>query len=177
MNKQDFRKAGTVSKVNRKTGELIIIFGNKRPDFALDSNEIFLEIDGGLVPFFIEEKGLISPDYFRVTLEDYDDPDVALRFIGCSVYLSADEISNPAGVDEFDPDLVVGFMVYDETHGALGEVASIIESPEQVLLQVFRDGTEILIPFTEAFLLGYDLNRKIISLDLPDGLVDLYLEK
>ena len=177
MEKQDFTKAGTISKVNKKTGELTIIFGKKHPDFALDSNFIFLEIDGGLVPFFVAEEGPVSPDYFRVTLEDYDSPELAQRFVGCRVYVPSEKNGPPAGVENVDLEALVGFAVFDENHGRLGEVAAVMESPEQVLLQVFKDGSEILIPFTEAFLLGFDLENKFISLDLPDGLVDLYLEK
>jgi 16S rRNA processing protein RimM len=177
MDKRNFRKTGTISKVNKKTGELTIIFAGKRSEFELHSEVIFLEIDGGLVPFFVAEEGPISPEYFRVTLEGYNDPEVAQRFVGCKVFLPSDENNQPAGVDGVDLDALRGFEVFDEKYGLLGEVAAVIESPEQVLLQVFRDDTEILIPFTEAFLLGFDMEKKIISLDLPDGLVDLYLDK
>lgn len=177
MDKRDFTKAGTISKINKKTGELTIIFGKKKPDFVLDSRVIFLEIDGGLVPFFIAEEGPVSPDYFRVTLEDYDSPESAQRFIGCKVYVPSEKNGQPVGMDDMDLEALVGFEVFDENHGRLGEVAAVMESPEQVLLQVFRDGNEILIPFTEAFLQGLDMENKSISLDLPDGLVDIYLEK
>ena len=176
MDKGNFRKAGSISKVNKKTGELTIIFGKKQPEFALHSSVIFLEIDGGLVPFFVTEKGTVSPDYFRVTLKDYDNPESAQRFVDCKVYVPLEKNGQPAGMDDRDLEALVGFEVFDENHGRLGEVAAVMESPEQVLLQVFRDGNEILIPFTEAFLLGFDMDRQTISMELPDGLVDLYLD-
>lgn len=176
MEKQKFIKTGTITKVNRKTGEVTVLFARQQPDFELATDYVFVEIDGGLVPFFVAEEGAVSPEFFRVLLEDWQAPDKAQRLVGCRVFLPEDEASEP-GHDQPEWDAILGFEVIDENKGPLGKIADVFESADQILLQVFADDTEILIPFTEAYLPDIDMEQKIITLNLPDGLLELYLDE
>lgn len=176
MDKQKFKKTGTITKVNRKTGEVTVLFARQQPDFELDTDFLFVEIDGGLVPFFVAEEGAVSPEYFRVLFADWEAPGKAQRLVGCSVFVEEDETGEPYN-DHPDWETIIGFEVIDENKGRLGKIADVFESSDQVLLQVFVDETEILIPFTDAYLPGIDMEQKIITLDLPDGLLELYLDE
>lgn len=173
MDKIKTIKVGAISKANRKSGEISVVFDNKSIILQDRLEQIFIEIDGGLVPFFVKEMGAVSPEYFRVVLQDYEAPDVAQRFVGCGVFLPADQLPDLSETDQMDLDAIVGFEVIDEVQGKLGVIAKVIESPHQILLQIMNDGKEILIPFVEAFLQEIDEDRRIIYFSLPEGLVDI----
>ena len=55
----------------------------------------------------------------------------------------------------------------------LGTVASVLDFGGTPVLQVDRDGRELLIPFARDYLRRIDVADKRIEVDLPDGLLDV----
>ena len=56
----------------------------------------------------------------------------------------------------------------------IGKVSDVIENPGQLLLIVITEkGTEIMVPFHEDLIVSFDKKRKIISMDLPEGLLEI----
>jgi 16S rRNA processing protein RimM len=175
MEKSNFLHWGTITKVNRKTGEVSVIYTQKNFRETEPLQTIFIEIDGGLVPFFVDEKSAASADGIRLLLADYARPDLAQRFVGCKVYLPLMKNQEPDAFQTASYDEIIGYTVMDENDQALGVINDILESPEQDLVQIFRDEKEILIPLVEDFIMGLDADKKILFMELPDGLVELYL--
>ena len=70
---------------------------------------------------------------------------------------------------------VKGFMVVDDVHGELGPIKQIIEYPTQAIIQVFKDGKEILIPILDQVIQKVDRNSKKLYVCAPEGLVEMYL--
>ena len=65
----------------------------------------------------------------------------------------------------------IGYSVQstDEVH--IGEVADLISRPPQDLLLVTRaDGSEILIPIVDAFIVGVDAELAVLRVDLIEGM-------
>ncbi len=177
MEKNNFRKIGSITKINRKTGEATVYFGRKNTTLKENPKVILLEIDGGLVPFYVAGITAMGPENFRVLLEDYDSPGRAQQFVGCKVFLPLSlRVKSPAP-DEIDFAEIIGFAIHDENSGHIGEIADVFESPDQVILQVFKNEKEILIPLADEYVMEVNMAEKYISLDLPDGLLDLYLNE
>ncbi len=175
MEKSNFLRWGTISKANRKTGEVSVIFAQKNPPENEPLQTVFIEIDGGLVPFFVDEMSAISADGVRLLLCDYSEPDIAQRFVGCTVYLPMAKNKDSDEGQTASYDEIIGFTVMDENDQPLGVINDILESPEQDLVQIFEGEKEILIPLVDDFILGLDTEKKILFMDLPDGLIELYL--
>ncbi|MNT82127.1 16S rRNA-processing protein RimM [compost metagenome] len=68
-------------------------------------------------------------------------------------------------------------MAVDEALGELGEILEVNEYPQQFVATVLYQETEILFPLNEDFIVEIDDEEKILTLDLPEGLLDVYLEK
>ena len=56
----------------------------------------------------------------------------------------------------------------------LGEISEVIEQPHQVLCKIDLNGKEALILVHEAKLLKLDRKKKLVYVELPDGLLDVY---
>ncbi|HLR38121.1 MAG TPA: ribosome maturation factor RimM [Chitinophagaceae bacterium] len=70
----------------------------------------------------------------------------------------------------------LGFKVKEEKQ-ILGEISDIIVLPQgQLLAQVFQEEKELMIPLSEQTITDLDDKNRIISVSLPDGLLDLYNE-
>jgi len=63
--------------------------------------------------------------------------------------------------------------VQDKTHGVLGEIKEIIEYPQQEMAAIIIKEKEVLIPLNEQLILEIDEEKKLISMDLPEGLLNL----
>ena len=132
---------------------------------------VFLEIDGKPVPFFISESGSTVNNNLRLKLDGYDSIEKINEFIGCKVYLSSagngkNKVLNSSGFTNFNV-----FLPGDRL---LGEVTNIIENPGQILLILKSpEGKEILIPFHEDFIVSINKKKKLIEMDLPEGLTEI----
>lgn len=177
MHKKDFYKIGNITRVNRKTGELSIAPESKSLQIEDDLQTIFIEIDGGLVPFFVSETGAVNSEMIRVLLEDYASPDLAQRFVGCRVFLPAGGAESLPLSDQLEMEDIIGFSVVDDALGEIGIIHDVFESPQQILLQILNQGKEMLIPLVEEFLVDLDEEKRTILFRLPDGLLDINVEK
>ena len=72
------------------------------------------------------------------------------------------------------PISLLGFSVIEKKK-ALGKVLEVIEQPLQILLRIEIDGKEVLIPINESTLVKVDHKAEKIHVDLPEGLLDIYL--
>ena len=71
----------------------------------------------------------------------------------------------------------IGYTIYDdENEVVLGTITEMIEQPHQLLAKIFIDNKEVLIPLNEATLLEINRKKKEVVVDLPEGLLDVYLK-
>ena len=78
--------------------------------------------------------------------------------------------------DQFYFHDVIGFTVVDENLGPLGTVENFYELPQQDMLAMRYQGQEVLIPVVDELVSHADQVKKEIYVNLPDGLLDIYLK-
>ena len=154
-------------------GELVLNFETKYEESIEIAVVFFIEQEGLLVPFFLEEEGLRFRSNKTANLKfQWVDSEKAAKLIsGSSVYLKTDEIVLPDGI--FSIDEFKDFMVLDPELGEVGAIDEINNYGGNVVLSIFRDGDEILVPFNEELLISIDHKKRQITLKLPSGLIDL----
>ena len=110
-----------------------------------------------------------------IRLKGVTDRDQAAELIGTTLFIPAEELpSLPDG--HFYYFQVIGFAVHDENDGKLGTVKDFADgSAHDILIMEFQ-GKEVLIPVTEQIVGKADFETKSISVNLPEGLLEAYLE-
>ncbi len=135
---------------------------------------IFVEVQReSYIPYFIEERKVIAADEVLVKLDEIDSVEQARTLSGKSVYLEEAVFAQlkPKAISG----TMVGFMISDKTSGLLGKIEDIFETPGQVLASLQYKGKEVLVPLVEATIVKVDGATKTIHVDLPEGLLDVYL--
>ena len=135
---------------------------------------VFVECNKNLVPFFIENSSLHKSDFLRVRFEDVDTEDAADAILGNAVYLPLKMLPKLTG-NKFYFHEVIGFEIEDQRLGVFGVIQSINDSSAQPLFEVLNGSTEILVPMIDLFLVKIDRVNKIVIMNLPEGLVEMYL--
>lgn len=81
----------------------------------------------------------------------------------------------PLAEDEYYWHDLIGLTVHEKTAGIIGRVRRIFEAGAGPLLEIPTEAgaKEILVPFNENVLIAVELEKGLIRLDLPPGLLDL----
>ncbi len=133
-----------------------------------------LEMDGILVPFFVESYRFRSDSSALVMLEGINNEFKAKELVGKTVYYPVAFADNEEEESsENDVSAIIGYNVSDKNHGNLGQILSIDESTLNVLLVVEGEMGEILIPLAGDFLLGIDKKSRTLHVELPEGYLEL----
>lgn len=174
MLKEDCFYVGKIVKKYSFKGELLIKIDSDDPEIYEDMESVFVDLRNNLVPFFIESSQLHKSELLRVKFEDVETEEDADALLKCDIYLPL-EFLPKLDEDKFYFHEIIGFRVEDVNFGMVGIVKSINDSTAQALFEIDRDGIEILIPMNDAFIKKVDKENKLILLETPEGLIDLYL--
>ncbi|MCF8276144.1 MAG: ribosome maturation factor RimM [Flavobacteriales bacterium] len=140
---------------------------------ALEKDEpVFIQLQGGPVPFFVEECSFATRDKLIMKIEGVDSLDKAEQMIGKELFLERERFEAP----EADAsDELFGFEVFDEEKGLIGVVSGVLENPQHPILEISHGEKTILIPWVEAIVKEVDEDARTIHIEAPDGLIDLYV--
>lgn len=174
MNKKDCFYVGKIVKKYSFKGELLVKLDTDEPEIYEAMESVFVELRNNLVPFFIESSQLHKSELLRLKFEDVDTELDADALLKCDLYLPLEFLPKLED-DKFYFHEIIGFSVVDVHFGAVGIVKSINDSTAQALFEIDRDGIEILIPMNDAFIKKVDKKKKIITVDTPEGLIELYI--
>ena len=141
---------------------------------ATDSDYIICEVEGILVPFFIEEYRFRSDSTAIMKLEDIDTADAAQFLVNCPVFFEKKH-QEERGEDEVSLNYFVGFKMLDgDTGNEIGTIIDIDDKTDNWLFIVERtDGSEVMIPAHEEFIAEIKQEDNVMVMDLPLGLLDL----
>jgi len=176
MNKQDCFKLGHVSKLHGVKGEVVIVLDVDDVTRYKKLESVFIEINGQLVPFFIE--GItIKNKQAIVKLDGLNTTDQAGMINNMEVYLPLSLLPK-LNDNTFYFHEIIGFNVNDKTYGNIGKVESVLEFPGQNIIQI-KDSNknEILVPLRNEFIIKVDRENKSLEVNTPEGLIDVYLKK
>jgi len=174
MRKEDCFYLGKIAKKFSFKGEVLIYLDTDEPELYENMESVFVEFNKNLVPFFIENSSLHKNDFLRVRFEDVDSEAEADKLIGLEVYLPLSMLPKLSG-NKFYFHEVIGFEIEDKRLGGFGKIISINDSSAQPLFEVVNGSVEILVPMIDQFLVKIDRVNKKVIMDLPEGLVEMYL--
>jgi 16S rRNA processing protein RimM len=171
MDKSDHSLIGTLSKLHGVKGAYQLFADRPINEDIENQESVFLEIQGLLIPFFIESIRLTSENSAIIKLEDIDNPETAKEFISCNVFETSKK--SPKAPKKEAAEDFHGFAVIDKTRGAIGHVVEVLNYNENILLSIIHNNREILIPVSEEIVLSINSKKKEILVDAPEGLIDL----
>jgi 16S rRNA processing protein RimM len=164
---------GKIVAVHGLEGEMILLHKMGASGPLKDVGVLFIEEKkNSFLPWFIEKVRPKSTEELFLKLEGIATREAAARLLSRQVYL--DEQHFRAQVKEDSVLYYLGFRVEDRQAGGLGTVAEVVELPGQLLVKVYHDSHELLIPLNQSTLVTIDTKKRTVYVDLPDGLLDIY---
>lgn len=133
---------------------------------------VWVRRQGTLVPYALNMVS-VRPKMTVFHFEGVDDVDAAAAMSGHELLLPSSSLPDLDGL-KFYYHEVVGYQLEDVHHGSLGEISTVLDLPNNPLFKSIKDGVEGLFPMTDAVMRKVDRASKTITLELPEGLYDLY---
>ena len=172
ISKDDVFKIGKIGKTHGVKGELSFSFDDDVFD-TTDAAYLILDIDGLLVPFFLEEYRFKSDTTVLVKFEGFDTQEQSRRLVGCDVYfgrrLCNDDDMNLSWAQ------IMGFSVINAaTEERMGALQAVDDQTQNRLFQVQTDsGKVLLLPASDELIVNFSVEQKTIHMTIPDGLLSL----
>ena len=174
IKREDVYRIGTIGKPHGVKGEVSFHFDDDVFD-RVDADYLFLEVDGLLVPFFIDEYRFRSDETALMTFSGINTEDKAAELTGCDVYFprslaEGDDVDVPVSRAE-----IIGFTIIDNaSKQAVGTVKAIDDSTLNTLFEVTtNDGQDVLLPVSDDLIRGVDRKGRSITMDIPEGLLNI----
>lgn len=171
IRREEVYKIGLFNKPHGIHGELQFTFTDDVFD-RVDADYLVCLLDGIFVPFFIEEYRFRSDSSALVKLEGIDTAERARMFTNVEVYFPVKHVEE-AEDGSLSWSFFVGFLMEDTRYGVLGEVVDVDTTTVNTLFVVDTKDGELLVPAQEEFILGISREQKLITVELPEGLLNM----
>jgi 16S rRNA processing protein RimM len=165
---------GKITKKYSFKGELIISLDTDEPEIYKNLKSVFININEGLIPYFIEKSKSQKKSTLRVKFEDINSEEQALSIINKEVYLPLENLPELKG-KKFYYHEIIGYNVVDTNHGNIGLIIKVEDKTSQSIFIIKNNGKEILIPVNDNIIQMINRKNKTIHITAPNGLIDLYL--
>ena len=167
IRREEVYKIGRLGKTHGVRGEISFLLDDDVFD-RTDADYLILDIDGILVPFFIEEYRFKTDSNALMKFDGIDTQERARELTGCDVYFPRTLADEDEAVSWAE---LVGYDLIDSNSGkAIGEIAAIDDSTINILFEL-TDGK--LIPASEELIQQIDTKRHQIEINLPQGILEL----
>ena len=170
MNKSDKQLIGTLVKLHSFKGRYVLISENILQEEIENWESVFLEIEGLLVPFFIDYISLTSETSVIIGFEDIDSTEKAKEFLSSKVYQVNSLVET---TEEPLPNDLSGYRIVDQQIGEIGRIAEILDYNQNLLFRVLKGKQEILIPVSDEIIVKVNHRKKEIVIAAPEGLLNI----
>ena len=168
IKKEEVYKIGKLGKIHGIKGEISFLFDDDVFD-RVDADYLILDIDGILVPFFIEEYRFKTDSNALMKFDGMDTQEQVRELTGCDVYFPR-ELADEDNTGLSWATLVGYELVQAQTGIAVGKIASIDDTTINILFEL-EDGK--LIPASEELITDIDTKKQQIIINLPEGILEL----
>lgn len=168
IRQEEVYKIGRLGKAHGVKGEVSLQFDDDIFD-RVEAEYLVLDIDGILVPFFMEEYRFRSDTVCLVKFCDVDTQQRAQELTGCDVYF-------PRALAETTDEtpslsMLVGYEIVSVANGrAVGKIAAIDDSTANILFEL---ETGHLIPANDDLIEVIDTEQQQIRMNIPEGLLNI----
>lgn len=174
MDRKDFYFLGKITKTSGYQGNLVFFFDVDDINYYKDLEAVFVDVHGEIIPFAIQSVNIKSSNSAYVKLEDLDSEEEALALVGTDLLLPLSYLPPLTG-NKFYYHEIIGFEVFDKIAGNIGTINEVIDKGPQDILSIRHQGKEILLPVTDTIIREVDRKNKKLTVEAPEGLINLYM--
>ena len=168
---------GTLVKTHGVKGDFIVVLDTDSPARYKALKVVYLEVGEVLKEYTVPRISL-KPKTQTATihLSGIEDKTTAEDYLKSKLFLPLEMLPALKG-KKFYFHEVIGFTVIDKSHGLLGPITTVYDRSNQPIIECEHNGHQILFPVHDDLIVKIDRKERLFQVELPQGLVDIYLEQ
>ena len=172
MRKEDCYYLGKITRRHGLQGNVILKLDTDQPEMYNKLESIFVEINGLLVPFFIEKQQWHKDDKI-ITFRNATEAMVE-QSVGKHTYLPLSTLPKLTG-KQFYYHEVTGYAIHDQNGQNCGNIVEVNDQTAQHYFVLDLNGKPVIIPIIKDWITDLNREEKVFTMTLPDGLLDVFL--
>ena len=173
MKKDECYFLGKITRTHGLAGNVILKLDTDQPEFYTKLEGIFVEINGLLVPFFVEKQQW-SKDNSKIISFKNSTLQMAEQTVGKNVFLPLSNLPELKG-NQFYYHEVIGYEIKETSGNTAGIIKEINDQTAQHYFILNNSGKEVIIPIIKDWIIEVNREEKLIKMELPEGLLDVFL--
>jgi 16S rRNA processing protein RimM len=167
---------GTIVRTHGVRGDVLALLDTDTPNRYKSMKEVFVE-SAGVLKHYAVSKVSINAGQSTATLHltGIEDMNAAETLLKHKLYLPLSSLPKLRG-KKFYFHEVIGYTVVDAIKGTLGPITTVYERSDQPVIECDLQGKSILFPVHDDLIRKIDREEKQFHVQLPEGLIDIYLE-
>ncbi|MBL7925055.1 MAG: 16S rRNA processing protein RimM [Bacteroidia bacterium] len=168
---------GTLIRTHGVKGDLIAALESDSPGRYKQLKLVYLEVDDVLKEYNVTKISIREKERSATLhLQGIEDMSTAENYLKHRLFLPLSSLPKLRG-KKFYFHEVLGFEVVDKRLGKLGPVTTIYDRAEQPVLEFEHQGHKALFPVHDKLIVKIDREAREFHVQLPEGLLDIYLEE
>lgn len=173
MRKEDCYFLGKITRRHGLAGNVILKLDTDQPKLYNKLESIFVEINGLLVPFFIENSSWSKLDALNLAFKNSSEALVD-QSLNKDVYLPLASLPKLTG-NQFYYHEVIGFEIMDQDNKDCGVIRSVNDQTAQNYFVTNLYGKEVVVPMIKDWIIEVNREERFIKMNVPEGLIDVFL--
>ena len=172
IKREDVFRIGRLGKPHGVKGEILFNFTDDVFD-RVEAEYLFIDIEGLLVPFFLEEYSFYGDDMAVIKFSKIDSSEAAREFTGNDVYFP--KALNDGKNETDDIHSVIGYtLINADSKAVLGTVENVEVFTYNALFNIKISPTRcILLPASVDLITDINFSEHTVTMKIPDGIMDL----
>jgi len=167
---------GTIVRTHGVKGDFIVALESDNPNGYKSLKIVYLQIDEVLKEYNVKKISIKEKERTAyLHLEGIEDMTTAENYLKFQLFLPLSSLPKLKG-KKFYFHEVNGFTVVDKEKGTLGPITSIYDRAEQAVIEFEYQSKKVLFPLHEDLVVKIDREQKEFHVNLPEGLIEIYLE-
>lgn len=173
MKKEDCYFLGKITRRHGLQGNVILKLDTDQPELYNKLGSILVEVNGLLVPFFVEKQQWHREDKI-LTFKNASEAMVD-QTVGKNVFLPLDTLPVLTG-KQFYYHEIKAFEIVDEQGRSCGRIKEVNDQTAQHYFVLNLNDKDVIIPIIKDWIDEVDREKKQIKMRLPDGLLEVFLD-
>lgn len=174
MKKEECYFLGKITRTHGLAGNVLLKLDTDQPELYNKLEGIFLEINGLLVPFFVDKQQWYKAGTKMISFKNATEAMVE-QSIGKNVFLPLSTLP-PLEGNQFYYHEVVGWQILDEQNRNCGIIKEINDQTAQHYFILKLSGKDVIIPVIKDWITEVNREQKTIRMNLPEGLLEVFTQ-
>ena len=169
----EYFKIGKFVAAHGVKGELVLKHELGKKTSLKGLQTIFIEEKkDSFLPWFVESTKIKNENEVLVRLEGVITREAAIKLTQKEVWFTEADLKKFSA--RSSPINLLGYLIVNYEK-PVGQILEVIEQPHQLLCRIEIKRKEVLIPINESFLQNINHAKKQVHVELPEGLIEIYL--